>query len=303
MIISTSANFSDTEATESFYKQILPVIESSDCGELCLDFSRVGFFTPEAVLSLICTARLWHHYKNSRVSLILQPEVYSYFERINLFQVCQDYLTTPALQSPPEFAAGYNQANAGRTFLEVTPVSSEPEKNASELYQISDRAKKILTSWALERVSPIVTLLHEVIENVMHSGDKGFVFMQRRPDRASGGGSRIQIGIADLGIGIQASLETRYPNLGGGSAYLAHAVRAGVTSRPEGDVGGLGLYNVHKILQGGMGKLIIRSNSSMLLLYEGRNYPYDNLAAVPGTQIYITIWGRHLDWQQLLPTN
>ena len=82
---------------------------------------------------------------------------------------------------------------------------------------------------------------------------------------------------------------------------LLKALEMGVTSRVG--PGGLGLFNVDRIIRGQQGSLTIRANGSMLQILRNKVYLRDDLTFFPGTQVYITVWGNHDTsiWEYLLP--
>jgi len=149
-----------------------------------------------------------------------------------------------------------------------------------------------------ERMGAACTLLSEVTQNVTHSGSQGYVLMQLYK---AGNGRRVHIAVGDIGRGIPDSLRKKYPQVGQSSDYLKKSLESGITSRDIGN--GLGLYQVQHLVRNGGGTLTIRSDTAMLQIYEGKVYQWDNLTRVPGTQVFITIWGRHEkgDWNYLLP--
>jgi hypothetical protein len=149
-----------------------------------------------------------------------------------------------------------------------------------------------------DRIKATCDLLNVVVENITHSRDIGYVLMQLYQIID---GYRVHIGIVDMGMGIPATLRIRYPDIGSEAKYLLKALEMGVTSRVG--MGGLGLFNVERIVRGQQGGLTIRAGSSMLQIAGGRVHLRDDLTFIPGTQVYINVWGNHESsaWKYLLP--
>lgn len=141
-----------------------------------------------------------------------------------------------------------------------------------------------------------MTLISEISSNVTHSFDQGFALIQRYRSHTSARlGSSVIVAIADLGIGIQASLKDKTQDLRlhdsrplrTGSDFILRALDLGVTRRAE--IGGLGLSRVKMIVEEWQGSLFIRSFSSRVLFANNRMYVWDDLVEVPGTQVIITV--------------
>lgn len=278
---------------ERLYTEFEAVLSDQRIEAIELDLSHVAFLTPEAVLALLCVGRLWFNSRGCAVSLSsIDPQVHQYLDRVNLFKRCGTYFATEQEIFEPWLRS--NSAN----LLEITSVSSEPEANSQAVYGVYRKASSLLLGRVENRrMQAACDLLNVVSENITHSQDTGYVLMQ---SYSTSNGYRIHIGIADLGLGIPTTLRTRYPNLGEGSDYLFKSLEMGVTSRVG--LGGLGLYNVNRIVRGQQGSLTIRSGDSMLQIYGNNVYLYDHLTYIPGTQVYITIWGNHdlVRWNYLL---
>ena len=101
--------------------------------------------------------------------------------------------------------------------------------------------------------------------------------------------------IADLGIGIEASLRSKtltgaarsQPAFTTGSGAILHAFALGVTSRDT--VAGLGLARVQAIVEEWHGTLHVRSDSACVRFDADLVVPDDGLPAVPGTQVTFTV--------------
>lgn len=281
---------------ETFYIDLINSLKNSDSEGATFDLRATDFFPPEALLSLAVLSRLWNKKTGQPVTWKLDnQETICYLERMDVFSVFANSILPPKLPTTLWSRASSNN------LMELQSLSADPQQN--NLVDVP-KIVSIVRDLLLGRVSPshlsaAGTLLSEVAQNVVHSGNQGFTLSQIYH---AGRGHRAHIGVADLGIGIPASLRAKYPNVGQPSDYLRKALEAGVTSQSTG--GGLGLHQVHQLVKNGGGTLTIRSDTAMLQLYNGRFYQWDDLAHIPGTQVFLTIWGRHDpgQWNYLLPS-
>lgn len=284
-------------SVESLAQSMLRLRASGARGMLQLDLSHVAFVRADGVLALLAAGRLWHGW-TGEIALLsnISPSVHAYLERTDLF-------ATPWLSAESELAPmlRYSRSDQSRTMLEVTAISAEPEQNACDVTQALLCAQRIVTSWftaAPASVDGLLTILAALAENITHSGDVGHVIIQRYQDAARRPlGSRVVLSIADLGVGIEASLRHNpaiaRERLVRGSEFIRAALRPGVTSRAG--VGGAGLARVQDIVTDWHGELYIRSHSSSLLLSPRGSVDRDDLAPMPGTHITISARGALLD--------
>lgn len=278
---------------ERFYADFNHFLTNPRIDQMEFDLSLANFMTPEAVLALVCAARAWYERRRTPVKLIaLDAKVHQYLQRIDLFSECARYLVIDSEPVEPWFRS--NSTN----LLEITPIPSDLEANVHAVYAVFQKASNLLLGRVENsRIKAVCDLLTVIVENITHSQDMGHVLMQ---SYQVADGYRIHIGIADLGLGIPATLKARYPEIGSDSAYLLKALDMGVTSRAG--MGGLGLFNVNRIVQGQRGSLTIRADCSMLQIVGNNVYLWDDLTPMPGTQVFITIWGNHDTsvWEYLL---
>lgn len=262
--------------------------------ELELDLSHITFVTPESILALVCVTRCWYRNRLTPVRLIsMNEQVHQYLQRIDLFSQCANYVISDKVPDKPW------HRSMSATLLEITSIPGEPETNAQTVYTVFQKASSLLLGRVENsRMKATCDLLSIVVENITHSQDMGHVLMQSYQVADD---HRVHLGIVDLGLGIPTTLKPRYPELSIGSSYLLKALEMGVTSRVG--PGGLGLFNVDRIIRGQQGSLTIRANGSMLQILRNKVYLRDDLTFFPGTQVYITVWGNHDTsiWEYLLP--
>lgn len=279
---------------EAFYED-LSVAIAWGYKRLVVDLAQVSFVRPDGVIALVTAARLWHTWTGHRIVLInMQQRVHCYLERIDLFGSCAAWLMQDHELSTTE---QWDRNPESASLLELLPIAGDEERNARDVGSAVGRAGQILRRWfdahdnAIRRV---MTLISEISSNVTHSLDHGFAVMQRYRD-GTRMGSIVVIAIADLGIGIKASLNSKPQGLIlhntrtplAGSEFILHALDLGVTSRAE--IGGLGLPRVKTIVEDCQGSLRIRSFSSEVLFIGHEMQARDNLVEIPGTQVIIEV--------------
>jgi len=279
---------------ENFYDAFVPQLMQGDEGAI-FELSNLTFFPPEALLSLVCASRLWHTMTGHAVEWRVENEdTLRYLERMDVLSVFEDCVAAPALPSDL-----WTRGSSGN-LMEIRTLSDDLEQNSlNDVPHVMAIAQDLLLGRVTaDRMGAACTLLSEVTQNVTHSGSQGYALMQLYK---AGSGRRVHIAVGDTGRGIPESLRGKYPHVGQPSDYLRKSLESGVSSRANGN--GLGLYQVQHLVRNGGGTLTIRSDTAMLQIYEGKVYQWDNLTRIPGTQVFITIWGRHEkgDWNYLLP--
>lgn len=280
---------------ENFYDAFIPQLMQGDVRGAVFELSNLTFFPPEALLSLVCASRLWHAMTGHGVEWRLENEdTLRYLERMDVLSVFEDCVTAPALPSDL-----WSRGSSGN-LMEIRTLSDDLEQNSlNDVPHVLAIAQALLLGRVTaDRMGAACTLLSEVTQNVTHSGSQGYALMQIYK---AGSGRRVHIAVGDTGRGIPDSLRGKYPHVGQPSDYLKKSLESGVSSRASGN--GLGLYQVQHLVRNGGGTLTIRSDTAMLQIYDGKVYQWDNLTRIPGTQVFITIWGRHEkgDWSYLLP--
>lgn len=284
------------QAQEMLYRQVVTALRQSPSGPLLLNLRAIPFIPAERVLALVNVARLWHRQTGFKARLVqLQRPVHQYLERTDVFTQGNPWLE---VDHPLALEERFERSKTSRRLLELLPIRGEKAGNVEDVPLALQRAKDILIHWldqdrvAIERVC---TMLAELTSNIVHSQDSGFAIIQRYRD--SGyfpAGSRVHLAVADLGIGIEASLRgavqrAPLPANARGSAYLEHALEAGSTSR--GSVAGTGLPMVKTYVQNWSGSLEIRSEQSLLICQGDQCILHDDLEPFPGTQVVLQVQG------------
>ncbi len=279
---------------EMAYQAVLYKIEIGESGSLTIDLGYIRFIPAEGVLALVNIARLWHrHSGEATVLQQVQQPVLQYLERMDAFVHDEAWLV--AADTLPTHECWERSAESTR-LLELQPIASAEADNARDVIRAVTRARSILLTWLSNddlHVGRLCTMLSELASNIVHSDDQGFAIIQRYTDTALPiPGSTITIAIADLGIGIEASLRSRGMDgrtgtLRTGSDYILHSLQLGVSSRHT--IAGNGLYQIKQQILEASGILIIRSQRSMVIIEGGTHRVQDDLVFVPGTQVSLAI--------------
>ena len=263
--------------------------------------SSVSFVSVDGLLALVNTARLWHRYSDDIVVLQhVDPNVHRYLERMDLFTHCSDWLQHNRVLIDNE---RFERKPNSERLLEITPIPSDELLNATAVQAALQRIRTILdnsTNRNPNATRQLYTMLSEVAQNVVHSLDQGFAIVQRYRQSQNSPhiqNYRVMMSVADLGIGIEESLRrnphslAQDPNtpLVMGSDYIIKALEIGVTSRNS--PGGIGLYQVRKLVHEWQGFLTIRSRRSRVQITPDRIKHDNNLTDIPGTQVTIEVVG------------
>lgn len=195
---------------EAFYEELSEVIACGYKG-LIVDLAQVSFVRPEGVIALVTAARLWHKRTGHRIVLTnIQWQVHCYLERIDLFSRCTAWIAQDH-ELPSNERWDRNPESV--SLLELLSITGDGKRNAQDVGSAVGRAKHILSRWFDAHdnaIGRVMTLSSEISSNVIHSLDQGFAVMQRYRDRTGTGmGSSVVIAIGDLGIGIEASLNSK----------------------------------------------------------------------------------------------
>ena len=282
------------DAVEDMYESLLLMQRHPETLELNL--RNTSFAKPTSILALVTTARFWKQWTGQPVIVSnIQPRVHAYLERMDLFTECDDCLVVADCLDETE---RLDRSSNSHRLLEILPIPSNETANARAVTDALRRAKHILETWVDDenRIRSVLTVLSEIGQNIVHSEDQGYAIIQRYKKSYSRDlerVSKIDIGIADLGIGIEESLSRRSPELRdkfrAGSDFILHALKQGTSGRPE--VRGLGLFHVRDLVDKWQGSLTIRSFSSSIHIEKDHIEANDDLPEIPGVRVFITVRG------------
>lgn len=191
-------------------------------------------------------------YKSVDVSFTINEnnDKHQYLSRINFFQLLSI-----------EYVESFRRQNTAGSLLEITNVSkgSMVYGLTEDIIQIIERSFEL----DLDTRETIVLILNELICNTsIHAKTKsgGYVYCQRYSNRG-----RLELIIADAGIGIKRSLSSKFPSLTNKEA-VEKSIEFGVSS---GHGHGMGLNWIYEIVKRNMGEMILISGENSLHLNNG----------------------------------
>lgn len=248
-----------------------------------LDMRRVGFVKPYGVVALLLAVRRLVELSGRRVTLAnIGRQVYSYLERMDLFEVGGDWLV-PARG----LGEGWDRNPQTPNLLELTTI-----KGPQDVVTAITRAERVFSRWLrVPDLNGLLRVLSELCANVhQHSGDPlGCVMIQKYEESASGR-AVVCVAVGDLGCGVRASLVARHGEMGSEPLDYLRAAMAGRTSRASGR-GGLGLRMVEESAKGSDGRLWLRSETAAVASRASGNSRGHRreLCHVPGTQVAVDL--------------
>lgn len=294
------------EQIETFYNDFAAHVTTSFQPVLTLDLRDVSFIRPAGIVALISIARLWHRQRGGHILISeIQPSVYAYLERMNLFTEFGNVIKLPIHFVPTET---YSRSDKSKSLLEIMMLPCGELENAHSTGSAIARIEQIMQIQygphpSIRRLCSIFT---EILTNIVHSQDEGYALIQSYRDHPETG-RRVELAVGDLGIGIQKSLLSNEMianhvvnySLVRGSDFILHSLKEGVSSRSDWTENGrgLGLSLVsQKVGQWEQGVLRIRSSSSVVELVQNQEQPsvVDDLVCIPGTQVIISVSAKPL---------
>lgn len=258
----------------------------SDRSPIVLDLTDVEFVCPLDLVGLV----VWGStVKESRRGSIILPQgsAATYLERMNVL---------PLLR-----AAGWDAARVGddereplfHKLLEVTALK--------DAWAVEDLGEQLLKLFAWKNEDPRrMRALHfafgELCDNATsHSGGSPiYVAAQRYSGQTSGAPARLELAVADNGMGIPEHLRRNpnYADVGEDDDAIAKALRPGVSGTR--DRRGFGLFDVlHETSQVADGEMVVYSGSGSAVVpigTEGRRRRFRPLRGrLPGTWIQVRV--------------
>ena len=294
------------EQIEAFFNNFAVHVTTSLQPVLTLNLGDVSFIRPAGIVALISIARLWHRQHAGYILISeIQPAVYAYLERMNLFAEFGNVIKFPKHFVPAET---YSRSDKSKSLLEILMLPYGELENAHSTGSAIARIEQILQVQYGPHpgVRRLCSIFSEILTNIVHSQDEGYALIQSYRDHPETG-RRVELAVGDLGIGIQKSLLSnemianhvvKY-SLVRGSDFILHSLEEGVSSRSDWTENGrgLGLSMVsQKVGQWEQGVLRIRSGSSVVELAQHHEPPriVDDLVYIPGTQVIISVSAKPL---------
>lgn len=289
IIVSSLSISADSEV---LYEQLTQLNTFNEALEL--DFTSISWVDASSTLSLIMIARLWLRWTGYETRIIgLKPNIHSYLERLNLFDLAGITLQNTELSN-------HTKAHSVQQNLRlITPcfLPSHSEANRQVMDNVLDHIENIIVEWFGEDKRfrrDILQILSELGENVQHSQDYAYLMLQRYKKSYTADTTRLVISIADLGVGIRHSLERQGlidTNLSD-SECIVRALEKGITSTGEKRGVGLDEVQYRALRSAGDSELRIRSGQGAILLRPDEIIRQDSLSNIPGVQICLSIEGR-----------
>lgn len=256
-----------------------------------IDCSGLRFADPYGVLVLLAVG-LSAPYRRERawgLALPRDPAVLSWLERCGARRLIEKLFIVDAA-APEE--RGERDSGRDPVLLEVALVREGADVHRA-VSRIKARADLLLVSrlgYSGLAADRFTVAMAEVCQNVVdHSGGPGLALAQCY--LRAGGGPEIRLAVADVGIGVRASLAPRYadrvPGAWDDRAAVRLAFRRGVTGSGDPDRG-LGLAAVSDMVRAWGGSLRLRSGTAAC---EVGAHPGERggLAPFPGTQVAIRL--------------
>lgn len=268
-----------TRAVETLFNVIAQV---QPARQFVFDMNAVSFMEPCGVIALLSAVRHCASQSDHPVLITnLSETLYSYLDRMNLFQVTKPWLSSP---TPLNEAWGRNANTI--SLLELTPVNTY-----EDVTTVLERARGIFTPWlSPNEIFSLLRVVSELCQNIyQHSGDThGCVLIQKYQSEQSQ--VSICLSVGDLGRGIRANLIRRYRWLGNDPLDFVRAAMDGNhTSRPT-KRGGLGLRTVRDIATAHRGYVTVRSETASVTDWgKGEVRAFRNLSHIAGTQVSVRL--------------
>lgn len=250
-----------------------------------LDLSRLEFVSPLDLVALAAWSESLPVARRGKVVLPENEDVPSYLERMDLLP----WMRTSGWEVPPAPSGPRREL-----FHKLIELVVLPDFDAVE--DFADRLPRLLARQdpRLMRTPALGFASGELCDNaISHSGESPiFVAAQRYTGRTSRSVARLELAVADIGIGIPSHLRgnPRYAHVDGDPEAIALALKPGVTGTR--DRRGYGFFDVlRSAKQVGTGELLILSGKGRAVVpfgEGGRRSRFSLLEdALPGTWVMI----------------
>lgn len=244
--------------------------------EIILDFGKVDFLRPEAVILLIIACRMVYDKVGTPISWRNLPEGGAkYLSRIGIDQIDFIHVDKKFFELL-QFKTKQDEIVTNLIPLKVI-------KNDSELVSVMEILHDKLGEWFPQRptnfANDACTIVSEIVGNSLeHStlkeaGDNPLCYFtvqrywqQGKRDRPKE--ARTIIAVGDVGMGITGSLNTTH-SIHKDLSAIKKAFYEGISSRK--DLGGLGFMSVTSLLKENRGRITIRSGTGAITYFPVRN--------------------------------
>lgn len=250
---------------------------------VAINMESVDFVTPAGALALAMVVSEALQFANSVELIRLQGQVPQYLERMDLLKVADDGRLVMAMDSEPFYRS---EESANLVEIQLIPPVYDANHGAACKRAIS-RLGKVLEGVITGRDAEgeLLTMLSELVNNIRHSRERGYVVVQKYRRRT--GVDEVVIAVGDLGDGIRTRLSQMHQidRLPEDSDYIRRALRI---YRDHAHCG-KGLARVEDLVRQWDGTLVVRSGCARVTIASGASQAEDGLLLIPGTQVEIVV--------------
>ncbi len=266
--------------------------EGGKPGSLVFRLDSVEFADPAGMVSLL---ELLRFFSSLQVSVDVTPPKEKPFSYMNRMGFWQEARRLPGHSVPKPEA---RESRSSDVLLEITGI-----RESGDVHRVLDgvrnRAKSILfnhLNYARTELDRFLTSLSEICQNILeHSGDHGYVAVQKYRYRDTLGKNVVKMIVSDLGKGMKSSLSNRLKDQFGEDWTDRKAIKQALfksVSRFDDEGRGHGLASVRDSTEHWNGLLTIRSGTarvSMVPDWSNRQELRKNLPHFPGTQVMLML--------------
>lgn len=267
---------------DALYGQLQRAPQGLD--RIAINMSSIDFVEPAGALALAMVVSEALQVAGSVELVHLQGDVPRYLERMDLLKLSE----SDRLVMPMDFVP-FNRSQESTNLVEIQriPPGHDPE-HGKACKQTMSRMLKVLDAMTGDddESERLVSMLNELVNNIKHSRDTGYVVVQKYHYRALGI-KQVRIAVGDLGDGIKKSLGQRYnvTDLAADSDYIRRALE--IYKDTPG--GGKGLSRVDDLVNRWGGTLVVRSGNARVTIGGDAPGAEDGLIRIPGTQVEIVV--------------
>lgn len=264
-----------------------------DIEEIEIDFSRVSFADPAGMVALLEILRYLSE-KEVRATMDCSEDkdVFSYMDRMGFWSEAEKLSIHDV---PSSRKSGYRGSDV---LLEITGIRERQDVHRV-LEDVQKQAEEILQTYLHykeEELNRFLTSVSEVCQNILeHSGDWGYVAVQKYAYRETLGKNVVKMVVSDLGKGIRKTLGEKMRETYEGEWTDCAAIKEALfesRSRFDDPGRGHGLASVRTSAERWNGLLSIRSGTarvSMVPDWMDASGVMEDLPFFPGTQVVLML--------------
>lgn len=264
-----------------------------DIDEIQIDFSRVTFADPAGMVALLEILRYLSEKEiQATVHCSEDKDVFSYMDRMGFWNEAEKL---PIHSVPSSRTSGYRGSDV---LLEITGIRERQDVHRV-LEDVQLQAEEILQTYLHyeeEELNRFLTSVSEVCQNILeHSGDWGYVAVQKYAYQETLGKNVVKMVVSDLGKGIRETLGEKMRATYEGEWTDCAAIKEALfesRSRFDDPGRGHGLASVRTSAERWNGLLSIRSGTarvSMVPDWMEASKVMEDLPFFPGTQVVLML--------------